>query len=195
MSANRILTVTLLGEGGLLLSALLWSWLSGLTLRLGDPFESLLLGLFAAGVMGFINVRMLSCTGAWSFVKSLRRLYGTLLVPMFSKIRYRDVVLISVAAGIGEELLFRGVIQPTIGLIPASVIFGIAHFGGRGMVMFGIWAGLMGLIFGWLAVTSDGLLASVVAHAGYDAIALTYIRRGGLSNVSSGSGEPCNSSA
>lgn len=43
MSANRILTVTLLGEGGLLLSALLWSWLSGLTLRLGDPFESLLL--------------------------------------------------------------------------------------------------------------------------------------------------------
>lgn len=194
MSANRILTVTLLGEGGLLLSALLWSWLSGLTLRLGDPFESLLLGLFAAGVMGFVNVRMLSCTGTWSFVKSLRGLYGTLLVPMFSKIRYRDVVLISVAAGIGEELLFRGVIQPTIGLIPASVIFGIAHFGGRGMLVFGILAGLIGLIFGWLAITSGGLLASVVAHAGYDAIALMYIRQGGGLNVLSGSGELHNSS-
>ena len=98
---------------------------------------------------------------------------------MFAKIRYRDVVLISVAAGIGEELLFRGVIQPTIGLIPASVIFGIAHFGGRGMLVFGILAGLIGLIFGWLAITSGDLLASVVAHAGYDAIALMYIRQGG----------------
>ena len=195
MSVNKILAVTLCGEGGLLLIALLWSRLSGLTLHLGDPLESLLLGLFTAGVMGFANVRILSCTGTWSFVKSLRRLYNTLLVPMFSKVRCRDIVLIIVAAGIGEELLFRGVIQPTIGLVPASVIFGIAHFGGRGMVMFGIWAGLMGLIFGWLAVISDGLLAPIVAHAGYDAIALTYIRRGGLSNVSSGSGEPCNSSA
>ena len=195
MSVSSILTVTLCAEGGLLLIALLWSRLSGLTLRLGDPFESLLLGLFTAGVMGFTNVRLLSCTSRWLFVKALRRFYDALLVPMFSKVRCRDIVLISVAAGIGEELLFRGVIQPTIGLVPASVIFGIAHFGGRGMLMFGIWAGLMGLIFGWLAVISDGLLAPIVAHAGYDAIALTYIRRGGVSNVSSGSGEPCNSSA
>ena len=195
MSANRILAVTLCGEGGLLLIALLWSRLSGLTLRLGDPLESVLLGLFMAGVMGVANVRILSCAGTWSIVKSLRRLYNTLLVPTFFEIGCRNIVLISVAAGIGEELLFRGVIQPTIGLVPTSVIFGIAHVGGRGMLVFGIWAGLIGLIFGWLAVTSDGLLAPIVAHAGYDAIALTYIRRVGDSNVSSGSDEPCNSSA
>jgi membrane protease YdiL (CAAX protease family) len=107
---------------------------------------------------------------------------------MFFKISYREVVLISVVAGIGEELLFRGVIQPTIDLIPASVIFGIAHFGGRGMLVFEILTGLIGLIFGCLAITSGGLLASIVAHAGYDAIALTYIREGEGLNVLRGSG-------
>ena len=38
---------------------------------------------------------------------------------------------------------------------------------------------LLGLIFCWLAITSGDLLASVVAHAGYDAIALMYIRHRG----------------
>jgi hypothetical protein len=31
---------------------------------LGDPFESFLLGLFVAGVIGFVNVKMLSYAGA-----------------------------------------------------------------------------------------------------------------------------------
>ena len=193
MRASRILAVTLCAEGGLLLIALLWSRLSDLALRLGDPLESLLLGLFTAGAMGFANVRMLSCAATWPVIKSLRRRYDTLLVPMFSETSYRDIVLISVAAGVGEELLFRGVVQPAIGLVPASVIFGAAHFGGRGMLMFSIWAGLIGLIFGWLAITSDGLLAPIVAHAGYDAIALTYIRRERFSITLSDSGEPYSS--
>ena len=97
---------------------------------------------------------------------------------MFARIGLREVIVIAAAAGIGEELLFRGVLQPEIGLIPASLVFGVLHMGGRGTLAFGCWVAIMGAALGWLAAATGGLLAPIVAHALYDAAALVYIRWG-----------------
>ena len=59
-----------------------------------------------------------------------------------------SAIAVGVGAGIGEEWLFRGVLQPLIGSIVASVVFGIAHVGGRSMLPFGVWATAMGLVLG-----------------------------------------------
>jgi membrane protease YdiL (CAAX protease family) len=48
------------------------------------------------------------------------------------------------------------------------------------MVAFGVWAAVMGLALGGLALASGGLLAPAVAHGMYDALALEYIRRRAL---------------
>ena len=98
--------------------------------------------------------------------------------PLFAEIGMREVVVIALAAGIGEELLFRGALQPEIGLIPASLVFGALHTGGRGTLAFGCWVAVMGAALGWLAVATGGLLAPIVAHALYDAAALVHIRWG-----------------
>ena len=68
--------------------------------------------------------------------------------------------------------------QPTLGLVPASVLFGLAHVGGARMLPFGVWATAMGFALGGLAIATGGLVAPIVAHGVYDIVALEYIRRG-----------------
>jgi hypothetical protein len=84
---------------------------------------------------------------------------------------------VSLAAGLGEELLFRGAVQAEFGVVVASLLFGLAHVGGRDSFVFGVWVAVMGFGLGGLAYVGGGLLAPVVAHVVYDAAAIGYIRR------------------
>ncbi len=190
MNPDRLLVLALIGEGTLAAVALLWMWLRGLALDIGDPVGSLGLGLGAAVAAAGVNFGLFRYASTWPLVRSVRHLYDNLLRPMFAQIGLRDVVLISLAAGIGEELLFRGALQPEVGLVTASVLFGVAHLGGGGTVVFGAWAGLMGWLLGGLAIVSGGLLAPIVAHAAYDAMALAYIRWAPPLAGAGGSDEP-----
>jgi membrane protease YdiL (CAAX protease family) len=101
-----------------------------------------------------------------------------IVYPLFEHVNVWHILLVSALAGVAEELLFRGVLQPLIGLLPASAIFGAVHVGGRGFVGYGIWAACIGAFFGWLMNITGGLTAPVVAHAVYDALALAYVRYG-----------------
>ena len=91
-----------------------------------------------------------------------------------------ELVLIAAAAGIGEEILFRGALQPEVGLIWSSVIFGGLHTSSRETLAFGVWAMFMGYGLGFLAAGTNGLLAPTVAHGVYDAVAIGYLRWGKL---------------
>jgi hypothetical protein len=86
--------------------------------------------------------------------------------------------VIGAAAGVGEEVLFRGVLQPLVGWPAASVLFGLAHMGGRAMAPFAVWAAVMGGALGALAIATGGIVAPIVAHGVYDVLALAYVRRG-----------------
>jgi uncharacterized protein len=114
-------------------------------------------------------------------IRALRQLYRDLLFPLFRDSTPLQIVVISVLAGVGEEVFFRGAMQPEWGLLAASVVFGACHVGGRTTLPLGLWAAVTGAFLGWLTIASGGLLAPIVAHATYDALALAYIRwRGGL---------------
>ena len=135
-------------------------------------------GLAAAGVLALVNRALLCHAPDFAGVRSIRRLYRDTLRPQFATAGLRDVVLISVAAGVGEELLFRGALQAEAGLAAASVVFGLLHIGGRASVVFGGWVMVMGAGLGWLAAVTGGLLAPIVAHTVYDAAAIAYCRWG-----------------
>jgi membrane protease YdiL (CAAX protease family) len=75
-------------------------------------------------------------------------------------------LLIGVGAGLGEETLFRGAVQPILGIIPTSILFASMH------VQYG-----PSLLLGYIFVLSLGLgylrrryntTASFLAHAGYN---------------------------
>jgi membrane protease YdiL (CAAX protease family) len=95
-----------------------------------------------------------------------------------------ELAVISLLAGIGEELLFRGVIQeaisdwinPIIGLAFASLLFGFMH---PITVFYVVLATVMGAYLGWIFIATGNLLPVIITHALYDFLALAYLTRVG----------------
>ena len=180
-AAGQLLALALGVELLLVLLAVLWTGWRGIPLRAGDGpwYSDAFAGVLAAAAFAAANYWLLRHAPPVLPVRAIRRLYRHTLRPLFAGAGPLEIAVIAVAAGIGEEMLFRGALQPEIGLIPASLVFGVMHMGGRGTLVFGCWVAVMGGLLGWLAVATGGLLAPVVAHALYDAAALAYIRRDG----------------
>ena len=89
----------------------------------------------------------------------------------------QEVVLLAAAAGVGEEILFRGVVQTLFerwGLLGASLIFGLLH---AITPAYFVLAALLGLYLGWLYDATGNLLAPMLVHWLYDAAALLLLRR------------------
>lgn len=116
----------------------------------------------------------------------LLRVVEELLVPMFRRCRVLELAVISALAGLGEELLFRGVIQQAaaewvggrlgiwVGLAAAAVLFGLLH-----MItpIYALLAGLIGFYLGWLWIQTGNILVPITAHAMYDFLALVYLAK------------------
>jgi membrane protease YdiL (CAAX protease family) len=171
-------------EGGLGLLAAALGWGLG-----PQPLESIGWTLSAAAWGTAASLPML--LAMWicvriplrPFIHVVRVVEG-LIVPMFRPCRVRDLVLISVLAGLGEEMLFRGFLQEAVagwvggppgiwvGLIAASVLFGLIH---PITPTYAVLAGLMGLYLGGLWIASGNLLVPITAHAVYDLVALVYL--------------------
>ena len=178
LATSQLLGLALGGELLLALLALLWTGYRGIPLEAGAGpwYRDAFAGVLAAAALALANYGLLRHAPPVRAVRAIRRLYRTTLRPLFAGAGVIEVAAIAVAAGIGEELLFRGALQPEIGVVPASLVFGALHMGGRGTLAFGGWVAVMGGLLGWLAVATGGLLAPIVAHALYDAAALAYIR-------------------
>ncbi|MDP1571235.1 MAG: CPBP family intramembrane metalloprotease [Vicinamibacterales bacterium] len=176
LSPRRLVALTLATQAVLIVAAIAGMRYFALTPRWGQP-RDVLVGLGAAVALAAVNWWLLRRAPANPVVSGVRKIYAELLAPLFARLGPWAVVIIGLAAGVGEELFFRGLLQPLIGLPAASVVFGLAHVAGREMAGFGVWAALMGALLGGLAMVTGGLLAPVVAHGVYDVLALTYIRR------------------
>ena len=86
------------------------------------------------------------------------------------------VVLVALTSGVAEELLFRGMLQPTIGFWPTVALFAIVHgFFIRRFWAWMIFAGLAGLLFGWLVLVMGTLLAPTVAHCTINGLNLLWL--------------------
>ncbi len=113
------------------------------------------------------------------------------VVPIFRDCSWWQFALIAAAAGVGEELLCRGLLQQGLeiwltgplgataamacALVIASVLFGLAHFL---TPMYAAACILIGLYLGGLYMATGNLLVPVIVHALYDLVALIYLTRG-----------------
>ena len=107
----------------------------------------------------------------------IKRFFDHDVRPFLARRPWHDLALICLAAGVGEEMLCRGVIQgalgrwlgPGAGLIVASTLFGLLH---PITPTYAIVAALIGLYLGWIWMVQGNLLCVIVAHAVYDFLAL-----------------------
>ncbi len=173
-------------EAGLAVVALGLGWL------LGHPaLETARVDAKGFGLGVAATVPML--LGLWGCLRArsaalvkIRQLVEELLLPLFAGSSLGAVALVSALAGLGEEMLFRGVLQPAIaglapgaagmwlGLVGASLLFGLAHAVTKTYVVL---AGLVGLYLGGLWLWSGNLVAPIVAHGLYDFIAILWLLR------------------
>lgn len=178
MPPARLVPIIALGEGIVLAVALACAWGFGLPLPIGDRARGVVLGTIAALALGAVNLAFLRARSNRWPGDALRYVHRVVVRPLFEHVGPGHIAVVSLLAGAGEELFFRGVVQPVLGLPAASLIFGAVHVGGRGFIGYGAWAACIGALFGWLMVATEGLLAPIVAHAVYDALALAYVRYG-----------------
>lgn len=180
LGSRRVLALALFTQGLLIGTAWVTSRLLDLPPRWGDPRRDIAIGSAGAVALALANyLLLLHGPRNWA-VGGVRAVYHEVLIPLFSRFGIPSIIIVGTAAGIGEEWLFRGVLQPMAGLAAASVLFGLAHVGNRSMLAFGVWATGMGFLLGALAEATGGLIAPMVAHGVYDMLALAYIRRGAL---------------
>jgi membrane protease YdiL (CAAX protease family) len=87
------------------------------------------------------------------------------------------ILVLGVASGIAEELFFRGLLAPALGLLLSSVAFGALHqLRGRTGWIWAGWAAVMGLLFGALFFATGSLLGPIVAHASINVMNLRFLR-------------------
>ncbi|MEE4304558.1 MAG: CPBP family intramembrane glutamic endopeptidase [Wenzhouxiangella sp.] len=166
----------------MVLLALALAWLFGLRpwARIEISWSSLALGL--AGTVPLAAALLAVPAGRWRWLDELTGLVRGFLELLFRNAPPGAVLLVSVLAGVGEELLFRGVVQdglaasssPTVGILVASLLFGAAHAVSLPYLAV---ATVMGLYLGVLYHWSGNLLVPILVHALYDWIAIRYYLR------------------
>lgn len=75
-----------------------------------------------------------------------------------------EIAVFAISSGVAEELFFRAALQPTVGYVTASVLFGLVHFGGRRLLPWTLWAAAMGFALGAVYALTGELVGCVVAH-------------------------------
>lgn len=101
------------------------------------------------------------------------------LRPVVEEASPADVTWLAISSGVGEELFFRGAMQPVLGLWVTSLIFGAVHIGPKRLfVTWSVWAFVMGVLLGLIFAWTGVLWGSVVAHVWINQRNLRYIQRG-----------------
>lgn len=125
-----------------------------------------------------VGVTVISGLILYRLVPVLRGISDEIAPHLVDGARRRDLILVSILSGVGEEVFFRGALQPLLGLVVASLLFGALHIGpDRRYLVWTLWAVGAGFLFGALYLWTGGMLAPVTAHVLHNATTLLIWKR------------------
>ncbi|MGD9724636.1 MAG: lysostaphin resistance A-like protein [Pirellulales bacterium] len=181
---RSIFTIGVLSEAALGVVAIAVGWLVGVQPLAQVEWNGSGVGLGTLAAVPLLAALWVMTRWPLGPLRSLDELVRRLVVPLFRDCSLVQLAVISAAAGFGEELLFRGLLQagvdrwtgmPWLAIAVAGLLFGLAHPISTTYVVL---AALIGVYLGWLLLATDNLLVPIVAHAVYDFVALVYLLRG-----------------
>ena len=128
-----------------------------------EPSLAWTLGLAAAGLTAWgtlWSTRILVRRTQWA-----RRLHLALRAAL-TGISMPHLATLAALSALAEELFFRAALAPALGMVPAAILFGLAHVSPPGTrFAWTLWATLMGIVFHVLFLGSGHLAVPILAHA------------------------------
>jgi uncharacterized protein len=133
-------------------------------------FSLVLGGAFAALVVVGTRVLVENVTWARNLHRDLR--------PMTLRLDGAGIVAIATLSAFAEELVFRGLLMPWLGLLPQALLFGVVHaqLSGPSRWVWVAWASVVGLALGGIFGVSGSLLGPMLAHGLINGLNLVYLR-------------------
>ncbi len=105
-----------------------------------------------------------------------RRLHCELR-PVARDLTGGQILLVAGLSSLGEELLFRGLLTPWVGVPISALLFGLAHqIKGPSRWVWVGWATTVGLGLGAIFAVTGSLVGPLLAHAIVNAVNLTFLR-------------------
>jgi uncharacterized protein len=144
--------------------AKLWLYLGDLQLRpLVTNVEALGLGIaIGLGLTGLSSI----VYAVWATYRESADFY---LAMVLKPLAIPDLIWLGLLPGLSEELLFRGVMLPSLGLDPIGIVlsslcFGVLHMTNIQQWPYAVWATLVGMLLAFTMVETGNLLIPIVAH-------------------------------
>jgi len=182
-STTRITTLAFVVYGPLTVGALGWAWLGGgrFAWTLKTPWLSAQYSERLALSLGLGLALALTVVAVTPVLVERTRWARTLhseLEQIISPLSSAEITWLALASGFAEELFFRGAMQPVLGLLITSVIFGAVHVGPKPVFLaWTTWALVMGLLLGVIFELTGVLWGPVLAHVWINQRNMTFIRR------------------
>jgi uncharacterized protein len=130
-----------------------------LTMTIVDLGIGIALGLGLTGLSSIIYA-------AWANYRESADFY---LAMVLKPLAMPDVIWLGLLPGLSEELLFRGVMLPELGLdligiVLSSLCFGILHMSNVQQWPYAAWATLVGMLLAITMVETGNLFIPIIAH-------------------------------
>ncbi|MGF7185571.1 hypothetical protein GGQ84_001662 [Desulfitispora alkaliphila] len=101
------------------------------------------------------------------------------VMPMLKSFSTSELLIMGITAGIAEEILFRGALQPILGIFITSLLFGIVHYWfKKELLPYGIAAFCISILLGWSYEVSGNLIVPIAIHSVYNVSVILAIGRG-----------------
>lgn len=180
---RSFLKLAILFEGGMLIAAIAIGWLVGNPVwsKVHLTLDSLTGGLvLTIPMLAFLAYA--SCSRQKKFVE-IRQLLQRVIGKPLSTCRFPDLFLLALLAGVSEEFLFRGIVEPWLGrwgsvtaVIATSLLFGFCH------AVTPTYFFLAALLGAYLSLTMrwsnpPSLFIPIFCHSAYDLVAFFVVRQ------------------
>jgi membrane protease YdiL (CAAX protease family) len=105
------------------------------------------------------------------------KVFRHVLMQMIGGATVPVALYLAFISAIGEELLFRAAVQPALGLVGTSLLFGLLHLGPQGLIsIWTLWAIISGLMMGWMFESTGNLWPSLICHFLVNGVSLLTLR-------------------
>lgn len=166
-------------ESSLLLVAWVLGWFLGVPLFDIQRWNWKGLAIGLTSTLPLISMFFWLLQSKWEPCQNIRRIMDAVIRPMFQGFSILQLLILSLVAGISEEILFRGVIQGGTQIsmgTPAAILLSAVLFGACHALtpFYFVLATFMGVYMSVVWLATGQLLAPIITHAVYDFLVLVW---------------------